>query len=521
MNIRPDLYVSALTSYLPSVSNRIKPIIYLITALAVAILIVGCYHVYRSRVIAGDLLAKEEDRIPPLTFSKLLENSEAFASRIDFPTSDNLAVNFAVTEELQNEVVEHANSSQPLLPQRVWSFIPKFLAFKQQYGTEKEKALYQEMTPVEFVDRLITKRPLMFMTSGDSYFLRDGESGNGRFVKIGQDDEDPDLNLNDYQSYFEMSLAAFLSMVVPTHFINDGSRDNKGIKDPDGAYEPKGIYVGMVGARFEKPGMMEWASMMVTPAQNTAENGYGLNADPKNPKTIEKRLWAELYESRIGKEYALPDYDEAVNDQTGRYIPVAKGLLDTHVYKARMRLIIESFLLEADKRAELAGKKAYLHIVGLGLGVWKVADKQTGLMLEVYADILKERPFKHISDINFSYFNGDQCGEAKDQDFIQSAQGDPIKVHFSQRNPADKLQDEDEGKLLIAQYAWDANAYPGNEYWKGLLTASGDPAAACCSMIPELQNPEINPFISAQNLSVMPEGPKKEKRTLSHFWPFF
>ena len=40
---------------------------------------------------------------------------------------------------------------------------------------------------------------------------------------------------------------------------------------------------------------------------------------------------------------------------------------------------------------------------------------------------------------------------------------------------------------MVAQYAWDGNAFPGNEYWLGMLTASGDPAAACCSNVPELQ----------------------------------
>lgn len=472
---------------------NIHPIVYVIMGLAIGILLISCIH-----FSCCSALINRFRKIPPITYPQLLENSKKFSEKVKFPTSDNLIENFATTEELQKEVVAHANASHPFLPKRVWNFIPKFLDFKREHGTDTEKALYRNITPEQFVDRLIKKRPLMFMSQFDKYLLANGESGMGGFDQIGTDQE-KELTLNDYQSYFEMSLSAFLSTSVPTHFINQGDRKNKGIKNTDGNFEPKGVYVGMVGARFEKPGYMEWASMMVTPTQNTPCNGYGLKADPSNPKTIEKRLWAELYESQIDGNYAFPDYEDVKNDTTGRYLPVAHGYLDTFVYKQRMALIVESFLFDANKRAEKAGKKAYLHIVGLGLGVWMIDKAQTDLLLDVYASILKKHSFKHISDINFSWFDSTHCGDAKDQGDIGS-----IKVHFSKRDPAEKLIGADNGKLLIAQYAWDSNAYPGNEYWDGMLAASGDPAAACCSMIPQLQNPEINPFISGKNLVVYP-----------------
>ncbi len=44
---------------------------------------------------------------------------------------------------------------------------------------------------------------------------------------------------------------------------------------------------------------------------------------------------------------------------------------DFAMYKARMRTPIDILLLEADDRAKEVGSKAYVYIVGLGLGVWQ------------------------------------------------------------------------------------------------------------------------------------------------------
>jgi|GEM_PF-2844117 len=448
-----------------------------------------------------------------LSFKELIEKSEMFALRFSsgMPTKNNLIKNFATNDDLKAEVVEHAMATRPVLPRRVWDFIPKFLDYKSKKGTSIEQALYKKMKRHEFVDRLICNRPLVFWKLDDEYLLRDGktsESDNDLFRRVGTEEEDATICLQDYQSYSEMRFAAFLSVFVPTHFINSGARNNGGQMDVPGKFEPKGIFVAMVGARFErfKESLMESAHMLVTEEQNTVENGYGLSADPNDPKTIELRLWAEMYGSCLGTIHAFPDYQQVcmeIENQTSsipRYLYVRDGMyLDCFVYQIRLRLILEPFLLESNRRAVQEDRLAYLHIVGLGLGVWKIHSDQEKIMLQVYAELVQQHSLPNISDLDFSWFNAFSCGGANNGDVLKDCEGHEIKIHFSTRNPADLVTNN---KLLISQYAWDSNSYPGNEYWKNRLTASGDPAAACCSMIPELQNPEINPFLRAKSLVI-------------------
>ena len=423
-----------------------------------------------------------------MDFETLLARSRALPYKM--PTQANRIENLA---HRRQEVEESANTVRPILHARVARLIQDFLAVKREFGSVIERALYHDLDEVGFVSRLLVRRPLAFLTPSDSFLLRDGTRGHGGFETIGTSDEYGQLKLEHLLSYDEMAVSALIGVSVPTQFINSGARNNRGIPGEAGSFESRGVYIGLVGTRFERPGHMEWRHMLVTPDQNVVENGYGADSDPL------LSAWARFYSLE-----QFPTFDEARGDTSGRYLHLKGGsLLDTNAYKQRLRVNVEAFLVEADERAREAGCLAYLHVVGLGLGVWGIDHRQTLLMLDVYADVLSLARFPNIADLDFSWFGeADTCGGVKDGDILRIA-GNSVRVHFSRRDPAAPLGGDDKGKLLVAMYAWDSNSFPGNEYWHGSLSASGDPAAACCSNIPELQNPEVNPKVAGQHALVL------------------
>jgi Domain of unknown function (DUF4804) len=376
----------------------------------------------------------------------------------------------------------YIQNSWLLVPVKLLLLIKKFILFKKTHGSDCEKNFYKDKEGIEGIQSIILKlfrnRPLSFLGGSDSWTLKDSTDGFGGWETIGTDYEAKPLILNDYMSYDEIEISAFLSLSIFTPFINTGSRNNSGKIDTN--CQLSGIYIGQAGARFERFSKMEWRYMIIDDKQNTRENGYGpFNEHNKN--SIYLSIWANFYNVDH-----FPLFGDAINDTTGRFHKLNKNsYLDLLVYKKRMKIIAELFLKEADKRAKNINKKAFCHVVGLGLGAWGISsaiDIQTIISMGVYIELITHGEFNNISDLYFSWFN------LPDPSNLPTKIGN-IMIHMGHRNPGDPLNDDN--KLLVANWAWDPNSYVGNEYWCGNLRTSGDPAAACSSFIAYIGNPGV------------------------------
>lgn len=238
--------------------------------------------------------------------------------------------------------------------------------------------------------------------------------------------------------------------------------------------EREGVVVGVIGARFEKPLVMEYQDIIIDIKQNIKARGYGypkksnLSSNSGTDNNLQRlidyrRLWQAFYES----EDIL--YEQLKIENERYYKLNGDSIFDNVVMKKRYAITFDTLLIESQQRAELAKKQAYIHVVGIGLGVWKIAETQTKIFLECFSQRLKALlpQLNNIGALHFSWFHMEEWHDLKNNGFISSATHPKggIRIFLSNRNPADKLRNEFEDMLLIISYAWDGNALPGNEFW--------------------------------------------------------
>lgn len=152
--------------------------------------------------------------------------------------------------------------------------IATWLKYKREYGSSVEKKLYENMGLLQFIQRLLEKRAIEFYGPDDCWKLIDGKSGEGGWDTVGTDQEKEPLVLVKCLSYDEIKLSSMMILSSHTEFINDGARDNRGIvPNNTESCQSRGVIMGVIGARFERIRLMEYQDIVVTPLQNSMENG--------------------------------------------------------------------------------------------------------------------------------------------------------------------------------------------------------------------------------------------------------
>ncbi|KAI8809366.1 hypothetical protein BJ742DRAFT_804878 [Cladochytrium replicatum] len=391
-----------------------------------------------------------------LPWDELIQNANKLV--VQLPTKSNrISVIAGNDETLKREIEAHAIGTRILVHQNLCPLFERYLEHKRNNGTLTEKTLYSQMNLCGLIQRFISKRPLAFFGASDMTLLRNGSilNDSSAWERVGTNAESAELPLGEYLSYDEMALSALIAVSSETFFINNGSRSNRAVKDQRGNHERRGVLVGLVGARFEKLGRMESKYII----SESSKGGLKTVADP---------VWS-------------PFYDDGGEERETFNLSPSESFNVT-AFKKRIGITIETFLLEANRRGQEAGRRVAAYLTGFGLGVWSVTQNQNIWFDQVLLERLRSLSLPLIDRI-YRY------SAATELIHVTGKNGSTISIHSGNFNLSDKLPDN---LMLVGSYAWDSNSFPGNEYWVNSLSASGDPAAACCSTIAEIQNCVVN-----------------------------
>lgn len=124
-----------------------------------------------------------------------------------------------------------------------------------------------------------------------------------------------------------------------------------------------------------------------------------------------RKMWNEFYGENCSQLFGDVKLDGK------RYVSskIKTDIFDCKIMKKRYAISFDTLLLEAESRAAAAHKKAYIHVVGIGLGVWRATKNQETIFLETFSErihVLLSK-LQHIGWIHFSWFHSNECGDLK------------------------------------------------------------------------------------------------------------
>ncbi|XP_041972388.1 uncharacterized protein LOC121728304 [Aricia agestis] len=457
----------------------------------------------------------------------VIQRSRSF--HIQFPI-ETIRLETLKRKRPREKLIRNIISTYAIMHERVLILMMAFLNYKREFGSEIEKKLYKDMSVPQLVDRILKKRAVVFMYANDLYLLLNKKTGTEGWESVGTPNEKYPLLLENCLSYDEMKLSAMVYVSGYTECINDGARHNEGVVHEDKAQD-EAVIIGVVGTRFERKGRMDWEDILITKEQNTAENGYGQEGNTAKKRW--RQLWADFYQVQSYTYEELQSLDTN-SDKLQRHIRVAPEVIfDNEVYYRRLSVLAETTLFEAQARGSETQRDVFLNVIGAGLGVWKISEHQADVYVLTFVEradsLLQGGRLTHISDVNFAYV---RVGDSVLAMFENTARSETstnrkiflpcekhpkggINITLENREPSARLSGEHAGKLLVITYPWDGNAHPGNEFWLGSLSGSGDPAAACSTQVSELHNAHVNPALTGLNVRVADLIKKFEKAVSS------
>jgi hypothetical protein len=267
------------------------------------------------------------------------------------PVHRDLVTNMLTNLKEREKIIKEAEGSYAITSPENINAMRAFLEERRKSGTPAEKALYASMDVGQFVNRLLTKRPAVFMQRVDQTILRDGKEIEGdHFLNIREERNCNDLKLQDYISYDEMQFSARIGLSSPTQFYNSGGRGNVGELGAEGTFVKEGLIVGVVGCRLnERPGLMETASCLIY-------NDAGKKRFGEYAKYYDRIRGSEATKLALGFA-SMPTFEEAQQDKT-RYVPIGNNTyFDTEAYKRIASNTFATFIETAVENARKQGKK--------------------------------------------------------------------------------------------------------------------------------------------------------------------